>query len=88
MPFVTDSVQTPNARSTWYGREPSSRPAGYLGWVPFTPAVPDGQHDYLRGVHPIDDAVGMLEDLSIRRLPDLGNDSAALRQSTERRDPI
>ncbi len=50
--------------------------------------MPDGQYDDLRCVHAIDNAVGVVEDLSVRRLTDLGNDPTALRQSTERRDPI
>ena len=76
------------SRPNWYLRQPLSCAAQYLGRVPFTPAMPDGQNDHPRCVYAIDNAIGMLEDLSVRCLPDLGNDPTALRKSPERRDPI
>ena len=55
--------------------------AGYhFSRIPRASPVPNREYDNLPRVDPIDDPIGVVEHLSVRRLPDLWDHPASLRE--------
>lgn len=52
--------------------------------IPITPRMPHGEYDHLLGVDAIDDAIRMMQNLSVRGLADLGHHAPALREPIQR----